>query len=72
MVMVVPEPVKPLGPVQLIVKGAVPLLTVTVKVAVPPTQTGAGGAIVQVGLGLTTSVAVQLPVQPLTSTIFAV
>ena len=72
MVMVVPEPVKPLGPVQVIVKGAVPLLTETVKLAVAPTHTGAGGAMVQVGLGFTTNVAVQLPVQPLTSTILAV
>src|SRR5579862_2743207 len=47
---VAPLPVKPFGPVQLIVNGPVPLLTVTVKLPVAPAQTGAGGAMVQVGL----------------------
>ena len=68
-----PLPVNPFGPVQLIVKGPVPPLTVTLKVAVAPAQTVAGfGAIVQVGLGLTVKVAVQVLTQPNWSVIVAV
>src|SRR6266568_9360503 len=66
--MLVPEPVNPLGPVQAIVNGPVPLLTLTVKVADAPAQTSwLGGAIEQVGLGFTIKVAVQVLVQPKTS-----
>jgi hypothetical protein len=70
--MVVPLPVKPFGPVQLIVNGPVPPLTVTVKLPVAPMQIGAGGAMLQVGLGLTTRVAVQLVMQPTLSVTLAV
>jgi hypothetical protein len=62
-----PVPVKLAGPVQLIVNGEVPPFTVTFKVAEAPAQIGAGGAIVQVGLGLTTKVVVQLVVHPAAS-----
>ncbi len=72
-VAVVPLAVNPLGPAQVIVKGAVPPLTATVKVAVAPAQTVAGlGVIVQVGLGLTTNCAEQLVVQPALSVTLAV
>ncbi len=70
--MLVPLPVKPFGPVQLIVNGAVPPLTVTVKLPVAPAQMGAGGAIVQVTPGLTTSTPVQLVTQPAWSVMLAV
>jgi hypothetical protein len=67
-----PVPEKLAGPVQLMVNGEVPLLTVTFNVAEAPAQIGAGGAMVQVGLGLTTSVVVQLVVQPALSVMWAV
>jgi hypothetical protein len=67
-----PVPEKLAGPVQLIVNGEVPPLTVTLSVAEAPAQIGAGGAIVHVGLGLTTRVAVQLVVHPAASVICAV
>jgi hypothetical protein len=54
------------------VNGEVPPLTVTFNVAEAPAQIGAGGAIVQVGFGLTTRSAVQLVVHPAASTTLAV
>ncbi len=67
-----PVPVKLAGPLQLMVNGEVPPLTVTFSVAEAPAQIGAGGAIVQVGLGLTTNVVVQLVVHPGASVVGAV
>jgi hypothetical protein len=67
-----PLPLKLAGPLQMIVNGDVPPLTVTLSVAEAPAQIGAGGVIVQVGLGLTTKAVVQLVVQPAASVIWAV
>jgi hypothetical protein len=54
------------------VKGAVPLLTVTVKLAEAPAQTSwVAGAITHVGLGCTINCALQVLVQPNTSVIVA-
>jgi hypothetical protein len=54
------------------VNGAVPPDTVTFKVVEAPAQMGARGAIEQVGLAFTTSVAVQVVVQPAASVTWAV
>src|ERR1051325_2796453 len=70
-VMDAPEAVNPPGPVQVKVAPAAALLAV--KVAVAPWQTlCVAGAMVQVGLGLTIRVAVQVPTQPLASVTVAV
>src|ERR1051325_11911761 len=66
-----PEPVKPPGPVQVKVAPAAALLAVNVAVA-PWQILCVAGAIVQVGFGFTTSVAVQVPTQPFASVTVAV